>query len=162
MRPYFGLCKRRTRGLTIACVKINRAGQSDRTQGSITPGIPKTALQTPPVRKNLCDVGNISRIRSFFGKFGPSHTVSVLTNSSSSPPFGLCDGVFGWRPPDWLGRGTAGVSGRWSVTARGCTHCWLDTMPGKNEHGGEQGRAVAGAQPLHKGGPKARTPKGKE
>ncbi len=39
----------------------------------------------------------------------------------------------------------------------GC--CWLDILLGKNEHGGETGRGVAGAQPLHKGGPKARPPK---
>ncbi len=38
--------------------------------------------------------------------------------------------------------------------------CWLDTLPGKNEQGGETGRGVAGAQPLHKGGPKAGPPKG--
>ena len=34
----------------------------------------------------------------------------------------------------------------------GGRHCWLDILLGKNEHGGQTGRGVAGAQPLHKGG----------
>ena len=41
-------------------------------------------------------------------------------------------------------------------------HLALATLLGKNEQGGETGRGVAGAQPLHKGGPKARTPKDEE
>jgi len=41
-------------------------------------------------------------------------------------------------------------------------YCWLDTLLGKIEQGGETGRGVAGAQPLHKGGPKARPPKCEE
>ena len=50
------------------------------------------------------------------------------------------------------GRGTAG---RWSVDWDGWwgrRHCWLETLLGKSEHGGEPGRGVAGAQPLHKEG----------
>ena len=67
----------------------------------------------------------------------------------------------GTRPaPTGPLRGKAGVgAGRGRETACGGRHCWLDTMLGKNTHGGETGRGVAGAQPLHKGGPKARPPR---
>ena len=44
----------------------------------------------------------------------------------------------------------------------GSIHCWLDILLGKNKHGGKPEGGVAGAQPLHKGGPKARPPKCEE
>jgi len=44
----------------------------------------------------------------------------------------------------------------------GRRHCWLDKSPKKNTYGGWQGRGVAGAQPLHKGGLKARPPECEE
>jgi len=34
-------------------------------------------------------------------------------------------------------------------------YSWLEKVLVENEHGGETGRGVAGAQPLHKRGPKA-------